>query len=120
MNHKMKKQVIAFMLFCFLSNHIDLMAHYSRYSIASAIKNQSQDKLTYKIIPAASKTWCYDIYSNGKKLIHQPSKPGVPGNKGFKTKKMAELVAWKCIEKKRIGDMPTTMSQEELDKLGVY
>lgn len=120
MNHKMKKQVIAFMLFCFLSNHIDLMAHYSHYPIASAIKNQPQDKLTYKIIPAASKTWCYDIYSNGKKLIHQPSKPGVSGNKGFKTKKMAELVARKIIEKIRKGEMPPSMSQEELDQLGVY
>lgn len=120
MNHKMKKQVISYMLFCCLLNHIDLMAHHSHYSKASSIIIQVQDKLTYKIIPAASKTWCYDIYSNGKKLIHQPSKPGVPGNKGFKTKKMAEMVARKIIEKIRKGEMPPSMSQEELDKLGVY
>jgi hypothetical protein len=40
--------------------------------------------------------------------------------KGFKTKKMAELVARKIIEKIRKGEMPPSMSQEELDKLGVY
>ena len=115
----MKKQLITCMMFCCVSNHFDLMAHHSQYSIASLIIIQVQDKLTYKIIPAASKTWCYDIYSNGKKLIHQPSKPGVSGNKGFKTKKMAELVARKIIDKIRKGEMPPSMSQEELDQLGV-
>jgi hypothetical protein len=116
----MKKQLIAYMLFCFLSNHIDLMAYHAHFSIKSESSNQTaQDKLTFKIISAASKTWGYDIYSNGKKLIHQPNKPGVSGNKGFKTKKMAELVARKIIDKIRKGEMPPSISQEELDKLGV-
>jgi hypothetical protein len=119
MKLNMKKHIIACMVFCCISVHIDLMAHHSHNSIASSNINQVQDKLTYKIIPAASRTWGYDIYSNGKKLIHQPNKPGVSGNKGFRTKKMAHLVAQKIIDKIRKGEMPPSMSQEELDLLGV-
>ena len=46
--------------------------------------------LSYTIISAEANTFGYDILDNGRKMIHQPSVPGLPGNKGFKTKLEAE------------------------------
>jgi hypothetical protein len=76
-------------------------------------------KLTYKIIPAANNTFCYDVLADGKLLIHQPSKPGLPGNEGFKTKAAAEKVAKLIISKIKKGEMPPSVTPEELKKLNV-
>jgi hypothetical protein len=46
--------------------------------------------LTYKIIDTPGHTYCYDVYADGRLIIHQNSVPGLPGNKGFKTKADAE------------------------------
>ena len=40
---------------------------------------------TYNIIEAANNSWCYDVYVDGRLMIHQTSIPGLPGNEGFKT-----------------------------------
>lgn len=80
---------------------------------ATAAKN-----LTYKIIPAESKTWGYDIYNGDKLLVHQPSIPALPGNKGFATKTAAEKVAKKVIEKINNGENPPTISVDEMKALG--
>lgn len=79
----------------------------------------ANSKLTYKIIPAANKTFCYDILADGRLMIHQPSAPGLPGNEGFKTKKDAEKVAGLVIEKIRKGEMPPSITREEMQKLDV-
>jgi len=75
--------------------------------------------LTYTIIPAANKTYCYDINAEGRLFIHQPSAPALPGNEGFKTKEDAEKVAQLVIKKIRKGEMPPTVTIEELDTLKV-
>ena len=74
-------------------------------------------RLEYKIIDAPNRTWSYDIFSNGKLMIHQPNKPGMPGNEGFKSKLDAEKVAKMVISKIKRGEMPPTVSQEEMKKL---
>lgn len=74
-------------------------------------------KLTYKIIPVANKTYGYDVYADGKLMIHQNSIPAMPGNNGFKTKAAAEKVALLVIQKIKNGEMPPTISIEELKKL---
>lgn len=74
--------------------------------------------LDYRIIPAANNTFCYDILADGKTLIHQVSAPGLPGLEGFKTKAGAEKVAKIVIEKIRKGEMPPTISIEEMKKAG--
>jgi len=74
---------------------------------------------TYTIIPAAEKTWGYDVYRDKHLLIHQPVIPGLPGNKGFKTKPDAEKVAKLVIEKIRKGQMPPTVTTEEMKKLQI-
>lgn len=74
-------------------------------------------KLSHKIIDAPNKTYGYDIYSDNKLLIHQPSVPGVAGNEGFKTKAGAEKVARLVIGKIKKGEMPPTVTVEEMKGL---
>jgi len=76
-------------------------------------------KLTYKIIDAPNHTFGYDVYADGKLLIHQTSIPAMPGNEGFKTNQNAEKVAMLVMDKIRKGEMPPTVSVEELKKLKV-
>ncbi len=79
----------------------------------------SNTKLSYKIIPAANNTFCYDVLADGKILIYQPSKPGLPGNEGFKTKQDAEKVAKLIISKIKKGEMPPSVTTDELKKINV-
>jgi hypothetical protein len=72
-------------------------------------------KLTYRIIGAPSKTIGYDIYANGRLIIHQSSVPALPGNAGFKTKAAAEKVAQLVITKIQKGEMPPTVSIVEMN-----
>ena len=50
-------------------------------------------------------------------MIHQTSAPGLPGNEGFKTKTDAEKVAQLVIDKIEKGEMPPTISIDEIKKL---
>ena len=45
--------------------------------------------------------------------------PGLPGNEGFKTKDGAVKVAELVISKIKMGEMPPSISIEEMKKLGV-
>jgi len=76
-------------------------------------------KLTYKIIDAPNHTFCYDVYADGKLMIHQTSIPAMPGNEGFKTKAEAEKVAKLVIDKIKKGEMPPTVTVMELQNLKV-
>ena len=52
-------------------------------------------------------------------MIHQTSAPALPGNEGFKTKKDASKIALLVIDKIRKGEMPPTISIDEMKKLNV-
>src|SRR5713101_55501 len=52
----------------------------AKFPAASAYANT---KLTYKIIDAPKHTWCYDVFADGRLMIHQTSVPALPGNEGF-------------------------------------
>ncbi|MEI7492496.1 MAG: DUF4907 domain-containing protein [Bacteroidota bacterium] len=82
-------------------------------------KTQKSANYTYTIIPAENKTWCYDIYMDKKLFIHQSSIPGLPGNEGFKTKADAEKIAKLVIDKIKKGEMPPSITIEEMKKLKV-
>lgn len=73
--------------------------------------------VTAKLIPAEGNTWGYDIYVEGKRFIHQASKPGFPGNRGFDTQAQAQKVADLVIQKIKQGQMPPNVSVEEMKKL---
>lgn len=63
--------------------------------------------------------WGYDIYLDDALKIHQPHIPVIQGIQGFKNAYDAELVAKKVIEKLENGIMPPTLSEQELNELGV-
>jgi len=75
--------------------------------------------ITIKIIPAANKTFGYDILLYERPLIHQPNIPGLPGNEGFSTKKRAQKVAEFVVKKIRKNEMPPTVTIEDLNNMGV-
>ena len=77
----------------------------------------ANSKFSYKIIPAAEKTFGYDILSDGKLMIHQPTIPGMPGNKGFKSEAAAQKIAALVIGKIKNGEMPPTVSVEEVKEV---
>jgi hypothetical protein len=78
-----------------------------------------------KIIPSAitiktfegENGWGYDIYRNGNKYIHQPTKPAVGGNVGFKTELQAQKVAELVVEKIEKGRLPPSLKAVEVDSL---
>jgi hypothetical protein len=88
----------------------------AKFPVASAYANT---KLTYKIIDAPNHTWCYDIFADGRLVIHQTSVPALPGNEGFQTEKKASKVALLVIEKIKKGQMPPTISIGEMKQLNV-
>jgi len=84
---------------------------------AFADSKTSSNNLSYKIIPSEDKTWGYDILMDSKVKIHQPSRPAMPGKKGFANKTAAGKVAELAITKMKKGEMPPTITVEELKKL---
>jgi hypothetical protein len=74
-------------------------------------------KLAYKIIDAPNHTYGYDVLADGRLLIHQTSIPAMPGNEGFKTKADASKVAQLVIGKIKKGEMPPTVTIEEMKNL---
>ena len=76
-------------------------------------------KLTYKIIDAPNHTYGYDVLADDRLIIHQKSIPAMPGNEGFKTKADASKVAQLVITKIKKGEMPPTVTVEEMKKLKV-
>jgi hypothetical protein len=76
-------------------------------------------KLTYKVIDAPKQAYGYDVFADGRLMIHQTSAPALPGNEGFKTKEDATKVALLVIAKIKKGEMPPTISIDEMKKLNV-
>lgn len=75
--------------------------------------------LTYNIIDAPNNTFGYDVFVDGKLLIHQLNIPAMPGVEGFKTKEDAIKVAELVMSKIGLGEMPPTVSTEELKNIGI-
>jgi len=88
----------------------------AKFPEASAYANT---KLTYKIIDAPKQTYGYDVFADGRLMIHQTNAPALPNNAGFKTKADATKVALLVIEKIKKGEMPPTISIDEMKKLRV-
>ncbi|MDO9255037.1 MAG: DUF4907 domain-containing protein [Bacteroidales bacterium] len=83
------------------------------------VEKQTSSTYTFKILPSNNDTWCYDIYRGGEMIIHQVNIPGLPGNDGFKNKSDAEKVARLVIKKLKSGEMPPTVTIDELKNLEV-
>jgi hypothetical protein len=61
----------------------------------------------------------YNIITEGRVFIHQPSIPSIAGNKGFSSKAFAEKTANFVIYKLINNIMPPSITPQELDSLGV-
>jgi hypothetical protein len=75
--------------------------------------------IAIKIIPAADKTFGYDILVNDRPFIHQPHIPGLSGKKGFATKEKAQKTAEFVVKKIRNNNVPPTVTKDDLNKMGV-
>ena len=84
---------------------------------SSDIRQRSQN-VTIKIIAGEESTFGYDIEGSSIR-IHQPNIPGMPGNKGFRSKADAEKVAQLVAFKIRNNISPPSITSQELDSLGV-
>ena len=111
--------IIPLVLACFaLSPHARAQPDTSaaKFPAASAYANS---KLTYKITDAPNYSYRYDVSADGRLMIHQSSVPALSGNEGFRTKEDAAKVALLVIEKIKKGEMPPTISIDEMKKLKV-
>ena len=93
--------------------------HSNEVQKSTGLEPANKASYTYTIIPSENKKWGYDIYIGKRLYIHQPSAPGLPGNEGFRTKVDAEKIARLVIGKIKKGEMPPSVSIEEMKKLKV-
>lgn len=61
----------------------------------------------------------FDIYQNGKVLIHQNAIPAIQGNKAFVSEAEAKAVGSLMLYKISNGIMPPTVDIKELDSLKI-
>ncbi len=61
----------------------------------------------------------FDIYQEGKMMIHQNSIPAIQGNKGFSTEEEAKVVGALMLYRISNGIMPPSITISDLDSLGV-
>jgi hypothetical protein len=71
------------------------------------------------IIPGEANTYGYEILREGKPIIRQTTIPGMPGNKAFASKADAEKVGTIVIGKLKKGEMPHTVTAEELGEINI-
>lgn len=64
-------------------------------------------------------TWGYNILVENELILTQPCIPGMSGNEGFKTKADAESVAKLVIQKMKRGEIPPSVTLEEMKKLNL-
>ena len=89
------------------------------YTYAAEQVNYYKDTITYKVIDAPQNTFGYNIYRNGRLIIHQPSIPGISGNTGFAKRSDAEKVARLIKQKLTKNSGLPTISLDEMKALGV-
>jgi len=107
-----------FVFFLFISNSIVAQNNFHQEK-KIAVSQVEKSSLTYQIINAPNNTFGYDILDHNRLMIHQPSIPGLPGNKGFEKKADAEKVARLVIDKIGRSIMPPSITQKEIDSLHI-
>jgi hypothetical protein len=97
------------------TNKVQLLA----VPISPNVEKHKNAIYSYLIIPSVNNTWGYDIFLQKRLFIHQPSIPGLPGNEGFKTKTSAKKLARVVIGKIKKGEMPPSVTIEEMRKMKI-
>lgn len=75
--------------------------------------------ITHRIIDAPNGTYGYEILADGKLLVRQTNIPAQPGITGCETKDDAEKLATLVADKVKRGEMPPTVTKEELQQLSI-
>ena len=75
--------------------------------------------ITHRIVDAPNGTYGYEILADGKLLVRQTNIPAQPGNTGCATKADAEKLAALVADKVKRGEMPPTVTEEELHHLNI-
>lgn len=99
-------------------------AHETKLAALNAIKEQNikqaaSVQFQYFIIKTDSATYGYSIYADGNLYILQNSIPAMGGNKGFANATTAAKCAMLVIQKIKRGEMPPSLTVEEIKKLNV-
>jgi hypothetical protein len=82
-------------------------------------RTPSTAAITHRIIVAPNGTYGYEVLADGKLLVRQTNIPGQPGNTGCATKADAEKLARLVADKVKRGEMPPTVTKEELQQLSI-
>jgi hypothetical protein len=59
--------------------------------------------------------WGYDILRSNAPLIHQPTRPGAAGQRGFANEAQARRVGERVLTKIRQGQFPPTLRPNEIE-----
>ncbi len=96
---RLSKTIIAFLLLIAMQTTAQPLSKgtHQKKVPKSANKVSGKSQLRYDIINNGKTGFGYDILDKDKIIIHQPSVPGLPGNKGFSTKEDAAKVAKQLI-----------------------
>ena len=120
---KIKKIIITIGTLLLLVGSLLLFSHRPQAGedtpVSEEVNPYRDADLTTVVIPSENNSFGYNILMYGSVLVHQPSRPGLPGNVGFATEKDASKVAELVIRKIRNNEMPPTVTIEELQELGV-
>ena len=81
--------------------------------------DMAKREITHLIISAPENKFGYYIMIDGQIYIEQKTIPAIEGNTGFATKADADKVALRVIEKIKQGELPPTISIEELKAMGI-
>lgn len=76
-------------------------------------------KITYQVIESEGGGYGYDVFVDGKKLIHQTNIPGQPGVAGFRKKEDSRRVAELVVRKLKNKELPPSITDDELRRLKV-
>lgn len=99
--------------------HLSAAFGQTQVPTATTPNQAAKAEFVYRVIRVEGSGFGYDIYANGKMLVHQPHIPGLAGNVTFATKHDAEKVAELVVKKLKNGELPPVISEEELRRLQV-
>lgn len=79
----------------------------------------AEAQITYFVIHVPDNKFGYTIFVDGQLYIEQKNIPAIEGNAGFETKASAEKIAQLVISKMRNGELPPTITIEDLRVNGI-
>lgn len=84
---------------------------------AANIKKADTTQFQYFIIKSDSTGYGYSIYADGNLFIQQTTIPALSGNRGFTDRKKAEKCAKLVMRKLKKGEMPPSITSNEIKKI---